>query len=136
MTRQTVHQGFSNFWNPTSELRALAALPTWERIKLLRQWSYWRAMSRWPVIWRRFVMMFAALQLYNVGHLAVRGFQTVALERQEQAAAALGLEVAAQHLQSTKAGSAQILRARQDIRDSLKRLAMFANMSKVEYQGA
>jgi hypothetical protein len=82
------YQAFNNFWNPTPELRAAMALPFRERIKQLGEWSHWRANFRWPVIWRRLVVMFVAVQLWNVGYLAVRGFQTVVLERQRQAAAA------------------------------------------------
>lgn len=47
--------------------------------------AQWRASWRWPVIWRRFVVIFVAMQLWNVGYLAVRGFETVAHERQKQA---------------------------------------------------
>jgi hypothetical protein len=81
---QALKQAFINFWNPTPESRAAMKLPTLgARFK-----AGWRASWRWPAIWRRFVVIFVAVQLWNVGYLAVRGFQTVVLERQRQAAAA------------------------------------------------
>mgnify|MGYP001199997922 CR=1 FL=1 len=82
---QALYQAFNNFWNPMPELRAAMALPFRERIKQLGEWSYWRANFRWPVMWRRVVVIFVGIQLCNVGYLTVRGFQTVALERQERA---------------------------------------------------
>ena len=81
------YQALSNFWTPTDELRAMIALPFRERIKLLGRWSYWRASFRWPVTWRRLVVVFVAIQSRNVGYLAARGFQTVALEHQAAAMA-------------------------------------------------
>jgi hypothetical protein len=74
-------QALNNFWNPTPELRAANELPGL-RAQLKVEWKNW---WRWPVIWRRFVVMIVALQLFNVGYLAVRGFETVASERQKQA---------------------------------------------------
>jgi hypothetical protein len=121
-------QVFNNFWNPTEELRAVMALPFQERIKQLRRRSYWRASFRWPVIWRRLVAMFVAIQLWNVGYFAVRGFQTVALERQEQAQAAYALEQAAQQAWAAKTGSAQDLQARQKMKRALDQLAASAHM--------
>jgi hypothetical protein len=132
---QPLYQAFNNFWTPTPELRAVAALPVRERIKQLRRWSYWRACFRWPVIWRRSVVVFVAIQLYNVGYLAVRGFQTVALERQEQAGAALALESAAQRARTAKAGSPQYLQARLNMREALNRLAVSTNTPKVKFLG-
>jgi hypothetical protein len=73
------YQALSNFWNPTPELRAAMALPFQERIKQLWRWSSWRASFRWPVLWRRLVVMFVAMQLWNVGYLAVRGFEKEAV---------------------------------------------------------
>ncbi len=81
-------QALRNFWNPTPELRAAMELP---RFSGARFKAGWKASWRWPVIWRRLVVMFVAIQLWNVGYLAVRGFQTVVLERQRQAAAAAAI---------------------------------------------
>ena len=121
------YQALNNFLTPTEELRAMTALPFRERIKQLWQWSYWRASFRWPVIWRRAVALFVAIQLCNVGYFAVRGFQTVALERQERAGAAYALERAAQQVWTAKAGSAQDLQGRQKMGKAIERLAALAN---------
>lgn len=84
---QALYQAFNGFWNPTPESRAAMNLPTLgARFK-----AGWNASWRWSVVWRRLVVMFVAMQLWNVGYLAVRGFQTVALERQRQAAAAAAM---------------------------------------------
>ena len=122
------YQAFCNFWTPTEELRAVTALPFRERVKQLGERSYWRANFRWPVIWRRLVVMFVAMQMWNVGYLAVRGFQTVALERQERASAANALERAAQQVWTAKVGSAQDLQGRQNMKKALDRLAASAHM--------
>jgi GYF domain 2 len=83
----TVWQALYNFWNPTPESRAAMQLPTFGgRFK-----ATWKASWRWPVIWRRLVVMIVVVQLWNVGYFAVLGFQTFALERQRQAAAAAAL---------------------------------------------
>jgi hypothetical protein len=103
------------------------ALPFRERIKLLWQWSYWRANFRWPVIWRRVVVFYVIGLSLHLGYYTVRGFQTVALERQELGQAAYVLEQAAQQAQTTKAGSAQDLQARQNAKKSLGLLAASAN---------
>jgi hypothetical protein len=74
-------QALWNFLYPTPELRAAIALPGFKaRFKAVHK-AWWH----WPVIWRWAVVMFVAIQLYNVGYLAVRGFETVASERQKQA---------------------------------------------------
>jgi hypothetical protein len=68
---QALYQAFNNFWNPTPELQAAMKLPTFgARFK-----AAWKASWRWPVIWRRLVVIFVAVQLWNVGYLAVRGFE-------------------------------------------------------------
>ena len=103
---------------------------TWGR---LGEWSYWRANFRWPVMWRRLVVMFVAMQLWNVGYLAVRGFQTVALERQEQASAANALERAAQQVWTAKVGSAQDLQGRQNMKKAFSRLAASAKKTLVDF---
>ena len=84
-TWQALKRAFDNFWNPTPELRAAMELP-----RFTGAWfkATWKASHRWPVIWRRLVVIFVAIQLWNVGYLAARGFQTVVLERQRQAAEA------------------------------------------------
>jgi hypothetical protein len=127
------YQAFNNFWTPTEELRAMNALPFRERIKQLGKWSYWRATNRWPVIWRRLVVMFVAMQLWNVGYLAVRGFQTVALERQERAGAGYALEQAAQVAWTAQPGSAQDLQARQNMKKALSGLAASAKKPLVDF---
>jgi hypothetical protein len=127
------YQALSNFWNPTPELRAAMALPFRERIKLLWQRSYWRASFRWPVIWRRAVVMWVAIQLCNIGYFAVIGFQTVALEHQEQARAAYALERAAQQFWTAKAGSTEDLQARQKMKRALHRVAASAHMPLGQY---
>jgi hypothetical protein len=82
-----VKQACLSFWYPTPESRAAMELPFGgARFK-----AGWKASWRWPVIWRRFLVVFVAIQLWNVGYLAVRGFQTVALERQRQAAGAAAM---------------------------------------------
>jgi hypothetical protein len=73
-------QALKDFWNTTAELRTAKGIKA--RLK---------AIHRWPVIWRRLVVVFVAIKLCNVGYLAVRGFQTVVLERQRQAAAAVAM---------------------------------------------
>jgi hypothetical protein len=83
----TVWQALYNFWNPTPESRTAAQLPTFGgRFKAI-----WKASWRWPVIWRRLVVMIVVVQLWNVGYFAVLGFQTFAQERQRHAAAAAAL---------------------------------------------
>jgi hypothetical protein len=124
---QAIYQAFNNFWNSTPELRAVMALPARERIKQLGRWSYWRASLRWPVIWRRSVVVYVAIQLCNVGYLAVRGFETVALERQQQATAVLALEQAEKRMRAAKVGSTQYLKAREKMRDAFRLLAASAN---------
>ena len=62
-------------------------LPFRGRIKLLWQRSYWRASFRWPVIWRRAVVVSVVGLVIKITLYAVIGFQTVALERQAQARA-------------------------------------------------
>lgn len=84
---QALYRAFNNFWNPTPELRAATALPFRERIKQLGEWSYWRASFRWPVIWRRFVVLWSFFLVVKILLFAVIGFQTVALEYQAQARA-------------------------------------------------
>jgi hypothetical protein len=81
------YQAFKDFWNPTPELRAAMALPFRERIELLWQRSYWRASFRWPVIWRRAVVLWVVGLVIKIMLYAVIGFQTVALEREAQARA-------------------------------------------------
>jgi len=130
---QALYQAFNNFWNPTPELRATMALPFRERIKQLAEWSYWRANFRWPVIWRRAVVIFVGIQLCNVGYLTVRGFQTVALERQERAGAANALERAAQQVWTAKPGSAQDLQGRQNMKKALSRIAASAKKPLVDF---
>jgi hypothetical protein len=121
---RALYQAFNGFWNPTPELQAAMKLPTpGARFK-----ARWKASWRWPVIWRRLVVMFAAMQLWNVGYLAVRGFETVALEHQERARAAYALEQATQVAWTAQPGSAQDLRARQKMKTALGRLAVSANM--------
>jgi len=68
---QALYQAFNNFWNPTPESQAAMKLPT----RGARFKARWKASWRWPVIWRRLVVMFVAMQLWNVGYLAVRGFE-------------------------------------------------------------
>jgi hypothetical protein len=71
-------QAFNDFWNPTPEARAAMELPrAGDRFK-----AGWQASWRWPVLWRRAVVLFVGFQLVQIGYFAVRGFQTVALERQ------------------------------------------------------
>lgn len=80
---QALYQAFLGFWNPTPELRAAGDLPLRARLK-----AEWTAFWHWPVLWRRAVVVFVAMQLWNIGYLAVRGFEADALERQRHAAAA------------------------------------------------
>jgi hypothetical protein len=128
---QALKQAFINFWNPTPESQAAMKLPTLEaRFK-----AGWKASWRWPVIWRRLVVMFVAIQLWNVGYLAVRGFQTVALERQERAEAAYALEQAARVAWAAQPGTAQDSQARQKMKKALSRLAVSANMPLVLFLG-
>jgi hypothetical protein len=79
-------QAIWNFFYPTPELRAAMKLP----FGAARFKAVWKASWRWPVLWRWAVAIFVGIQLCNVGYLTVRGFQTVALEQQKQAAAAGG----------------------------------------------
>jgi len=79
------YQAFNRFWNPTPELQAAMALPFRERINQLGEWSYWRANFRWPVIWRRVVVMQSGSLAIVIVLFAIIGFETVALERQKQA---------------------------------------------------
>jgi hypothetical protein len=77
---RAVLQALWNFWNPTPELRAAMELPrSAGRFK-----AVWKSSWRWPVIWRRLVVIFVGVKLLDFGYFAVRGFETVALERQQQ----------------------------------------------------
>ncbi len=66
----------NSFWYPTPELRAAMELP---RFSGTRFKAVWKASWSWPVIWRRLVVMFVAMQLWNVDYLAVRGFEKEAV---------------------------------------------------------
>lgn len=125
-------QSLYNFMFPTPELQAVRALPAREQIKQLGRWSYWRLSFRWPVIWRRIVLTLVTFQLWNVGYFAVRGFQTVALERQQQAGAVLALDKAAQGLRNVKVGSVQYFQAREKMRDALRLVAASANIPRLQ----
>ena len=66
----------NSFWYPTPELRAAMELPRFSGIRFK---AVWKASWSWPVIWRRLVVMFVAMQLWNVDYLAVRGFEKEAV---------------------------------------------------------
>jgi hypothetical protein len=73
---QNLYQAFNSFWYPTPELRAAMELP---RFSGTRFKAVWKASWSWPVKWRRLVVMFVAMQFWNVGYLAVRGFEKEAV---------------------------------------------------------
>ncbi len=123
---------WQTFWNcfyPTPELQAAMKLPFGgARFK-----AVWKASWRWPVLWRWAVAIFVGLLLCNVGYLAVRGFQTVALEHQERARAAYALEQAAQVARTAQPGSGQYEQVRQDIMKALDRLRVSANKPALQF---
>jgi hypothetical protein len=73
-----------NVWHclvyPTAEYeaayKAASGLPFWQCFK-----ARMKAAHHWPVFWRRAVALLVVVQIYNVGFLAVRGFQIYAVDR-------------------------------------------------------